>query len=250
MGGGALAARAQGVLTETAARRAGFTHWAPEVEGLVGELVQKWGVEIAVLARGFQLHQTSHREPRTITLHESSADESDSSADKVTRDISVAALSGPLTFPSVARAVVTLLERTQRRYPILYLRPFDAASDAAAALRAALPYAEPLLGPNEMSAGIALVDEFGGQTTYSNTDDSGRVKTVVRFDTEANELMSRVFAHRLAWLFHRARRVSPVFDLPGGGRGPVLVPYALIFFDFCEDNLAGFGPLGPRTGYH
>ena len=78
-----------------------------------------------------------------------------------------------------------------------------------------------------------------GQRAYSNTDRHGRVVTAVTFDAEANELMSRVFAHRLAWLFHRARRVSPVFDLPGGGRGPVLVPYALIFFDFCEDNLAG-----------
>ena len=240
MGGGALAARAQRVLTETDARRAGFTHWTSEVEGLVGALVQKWGVEIAVLARGFHLHETSNREPRTITLHESSTDESDSSADEVTHDISVAALSGPLTFPSVARAVVTLLERTQQRYPILYLRPFDAASDAAAALRAALPYAEPLLGPNEMSAGIGLVDEFMGQMTYSNTDDSGRVTTVVTFDAEANELVSRVFAHRLAWLFHRARRVSPVFDLPGGGRGPVLVPDVLSFIESCGDHLAGF----------
>jgi len=239
MGGGAFAARAQRTLTETAARRAGFTHWAPETETLVGELVKKWGVEIGVLARGFHLHETSNREPRTITWHESSADESESSADEATREISVAALSGPLTLASVARAVVTLLERTQQRYPILYLRSFDTGSDATAALRAALPYAEPLLGPNEMSAGIELVDEFGGQTTYSNTDDLGRVKTVVTFDAEANELISRVFAHRLAWLFHRARRVSPVFDLPGGGRGPVLVPAGLRFFDFCEDNLAG-----------
>ena len=79
-----------------------------------------------------------------------------------------------------------------------------------------------------------------GQMTYSNTDDSGRVTTVVTFDAEANELVSRVFAHRLAWLFHRARPVSPVFDLPGGGRGPVLVPPALFFITACGDYWAQF----------
>ena len=56
-------------------------------------------------------------------------------------------------------------------------------------------------------------------------------KTTVTFDAEANELISRVFAHRLAWLCHRARPVSPVFDLPGGGRGPVLVPHAAGFIN-------------------
>ena len=141
-----------------------------------------------------------------------------------------------------------MLERTQRRYPILYLRPFDAVSDAAAALRAALPYAEPLLGPNEMGAVVQLRDEFKGSADI--TDDLGRVVTAATFDTEANELVSRVFAHRLAWLFHRARPVSPVFDLPGGGRGPVLVPHVLSVIDLSGDNLARFGPLGPRTGYH
>ena len=40
MGGEALAARAHRMLTETAARRAGFTHWAPEVETLVSDLVK------------------------------------------------------------------------------------------------------------------------------------------------------------------------------------------------------------------
>ena len=50
MGGGALAARAHRMLTETAARRAGYTHWAPETETLVGDLVKAWGTEIAVLA--------------------------------------------------------------------------------------------------------------------------------------------------------------------------------------------------------
>ena len=60
------------------------------------------------------------------------------------------------------------------------------------------------------------------------------------FDAEANELISRVFAHRLAWLFHRARPVSPVFDLPGGGRGPVLVPDVVSFIESCGDDLAGF----------
>ena len=192
MGGDALAARAHRMLTETAARRAGFTHWAPDVETLVGGLVQKWGKEIAVLARVFHQHDTS-----------------------------VLALSGPLTFSSVARAVVTLLERTKQRFPVLYVRPFDAAADAAAALRAALPYAEPLLGPNEMGS-IFLDDESGGSSIP------------VTFDTEANELMSRVFAHRLAWMFHRGRRVSPQFDLPGGGHGPVLVPDVLFFMDSCS----------------
>ena len=208
MGGDALAARAHRMLTETAARRAGFTHWAPDVETLVCGLVQKWGKEIALLARVYHQHDTS-----------------------------VLALSGPLTFSSVARAVVTLLERTKQRFPVLYVRPFDAASGVAAALRAAFPYAEPLLGPNEMGS-IFLDDESGGSSIP------------VTFDAEANELMSRVFAHRLAWMFHRARRVSPVFDLPGGGRGPVLVPHVLTFIDLSGDNLAGFGPRGPRTGYH
>jgi hypothetical protein len=243
MGGADLAVRAHRMLTETAARRAGFTHWAPEVEGLVGELVKKWGLEIGELARGFHLHETSNREPRTIVygqVAEDSIGTDELVMEAVHREISVAALSGPLTFSSVARAVVTLLERTQKRFPVLYVRPFDAAADAAAVLRAALPYAEPLLGPNEMSAGIELGDEFRGQMTHSNTDDLGRVVTAVAFDTEANELISRVFAHRLAWLFHRARRVSPQFDLPGGGRGPVLVPDVLSFIDSSGDNLAGF----------
>ena len=213
MGGGALAARAHRMLTETAARRAGYTHWAPETETLVGDLVKAWGTEIAVLARAYHLHQTSHREPRTIFLHVS-RDEVDP------REVSVAALSGPLTFCSVARAVVTLLERTKQRFPVLYVRPFDGSADARTALRAAFPYAEPLLGPNEMSAGIALVDEFKGSADI--TDDLGRVITAVTFDADANELMSRVFAHRLAWLFHRARPMSPVFDLPGGGKRMVM----------------------------
>jgi histone H3/H4 len=246
MGGADLTARAQRVLTETAARRAGFTHWAPEVEGLVGELVKKWGVEIAVLARGFHLHETSNREPRTIVYRQVAEDSIGTDEllmEEVQREISVAAYSGPLTFSNVARAVVTLLERTQKRLPVLYVRPFDAAADAAAALRAALPYAEPLLGPNEMGAVIELAEEFVGPVLPYPP-------TTVTFDTEANELMSRVFAHRLAWLFHRARPVSPVFDLPGGGRGPVLVPHVLSFIDSSGDNLAGFGPLGPRTGYH
>ena len=208
MGGADLAVRAHRMLTETAARRAGFTHWAPEVEGLVGGLVQKWGKEIAVLARVYHQHDTS-----------------------------VLALSSPLTFSSVARAVVTLLERTKQRFPVLYVRPFDATLGVAAALHTAFPYAEPLLGPNEMSS-IFLDDE------------SGPSSIPVTFDAGANELMSRVFAHRLAWLFHRARPVSPVFDLPGGGRGPVLVPHVLSFIDSSGDNLAGFGPRGPRTGYH
>ena len=90
-----------------------------------------------------------------------------------------------------------------------------------------------------MGAGIELDDDQAPNST-----------TAVTFDTEANELMSRVFAHRLAWMFHRARRVSPQFDLPGGGRGPVLVPHVLSVIDSSGDNLAGFGPLGPRTGYH
>ena len=214
MGGGALAARAHRMLTETAARRAGYTHWAPEVETLVSDLVKAWGTEITVLARAFHLHETSHREQRRIFLHVS-RDEVDP------REVSVAALSGPLTFSSVARAVVTLLERTKQRFPVLYVRPFDAAADAAAALRAALPYAEPLLGPNEMGS-IFLDDESGGSSIP------------VTFDTEANELMSRVFAHRLAWMFHRGRRVSPQFDLPGGGHGPVLVPDVLFFMDSCS----------------
>ena len=84
------------MLTEAAARRAGFTHWDPEVEGLVGDLVKAWGTEIAVLARAFQVHDTS-----------------------------ILAFSGTLTFSSVARAVVTLLERTKQRFPVLYVRPFD-----------------------------------------------------------------------------------------------------------------------------
>jgi len=253
MGGDALATRAHRMLTETAARRAGFTHWAPEVEGLVGGLVQKWGMEIAELARAFHLHETSHREPRTIVYREKARDSAGQvvvpiSWDEVHEEVSVAALSGPLTFSNVARAVVTLLERTQQRHPMLYLRPFDAGSDAASALRAALPYAKPLLGPNEMGVVVQLRDEFKGSADI--TDDLGRVVTAVTFDAEANELISRVFAHRLAWLFHRARPVSPVFDLPGGGRGPVLVPHVLSFIDSSGDNLAGFGPLGPRTGYH
>ena len=74
MGGADLAARANRMLTEAAARRAGFTHWAPEVEGLVRDLVKAWGKEIALLAKVFHQHDTS-----------------------------VLALSGPLTFSSVAR---------------------------------------------------------------------------------------------------------------------------------------------------
>ena len=231
MGALDLAARANRMLTETAARRAGFTHWAPEVETLVGDVIKKWGMEIAELARAFHLHETSHREPRTITLHEG--------GEEVPRDVSVAALSGPLTFSSVARAVVTLLERTQKRFPVLYVRPFDAGSCAAAACRAAFPYAEPLLGPNEMLADWQLLDEFKA-AGVDVTDQYGRVLRSVSFDTEANELISRVFAHRLAWLFHRARPVSPVFDLPGGGRGPVLVPHDLFFINACGDYWAQF----------
>ena len=166
-----------------------------------------------MLARAFHLHETSHREQRKIFLHVS-RDEVDP------REVSVAALSGPLTFCSVARAVVTLLERTKQRFPVLYVRPFDGSADARTALRAAFPYAEPLLGPNEMGAGIELDDDQAPNST-----------TAVTFDTEANELMSRVFAHRLAWMFHRGRRVSPQFDLPGGGHGPVLVPDVLFFMD-------------------
>ena len=90
-------------------------------------------------------------------------------------------------------------------------------------MRAAFPYAEPLLGPNEMGARIELDDDQVANST-----------TAVTFDTEANELMSRVFAHRLAWMFHRGRRVSPHFDLPGGGHGPVLVPDVLFFMDSCS----------------
>jgi histone H3/H4 len=210
MDGGAIAARTNRMLTEAAARRAGFTHWAPEVEGLVGDLVKAWGTEIAVLARAYQLHE-AHRESRTIEYGPH------------TYQVQVAALSGPLTFSSVARAVVTLLEKTQRRSPVCYVRPFAAASDARTALRAAFPYAEPLLGPNEMGAGIELDDDQVANST-----------TAVTFDTEANELMSRVFAHRLAWMFHRGRRVSPQFDLPGGGHGPVLVPDVLFFMDSCS----------------
>ena len=220
MGGGALATRAHRMLTETAARRAGYTHWAPEVETLVSDLVKAWGTEIAVLARAFQVHDTS-----------------------------ILAFSGTLTFSSVARAVVTLLERTKQRFPVLYVRPFDGSADARTALRAAFPYAEPLLGPNEMGVVVQLLEEFQGpgDVVY---DAQARLEATVTFDAEANELISRVFAHRLAWLFHRARPVSPVFDLPGGGRGPVLVPHVLSFIDSSGDNLAGFGPLGPRTGYH
>ena len=194
MDGGAIAARTNRMLTEAAARRAGFTHWAPEVEGLVGDLVKAWGTEIAVLARAFQVHDTS-----------------------------ILAFSGTLTFSSVARAVVTLLERTKQRFPVLYVRPFDGSADARTALRAAFPYAKPLLGPNEMGAGIELDDDRAPKST-----------TAVTFDTEANELMSRVFAHRLAWMFHQGRRVSSQFDLPGGGHGPVLVPDVLFFMDSCS----------------
>ena len=100
-------------------------------------------------------------------------------------------------------------------------------------MRAALPYAEPLLGPNEMGAVIELAEEFVGPVLPYPP-------TTVTFDTEANELMSRVFAHRLAWLCHRARPVSPVFDLPGGGRGPVLVPHDLFFINACGDYWAQF----------
>ena len=231
MGGGALAARAHRMLTETAARRAGYTHWAPEVETLVGDLVKAWGTEIAVLARAYHLHGTSHREQRTIFLHEE--------GEVVSRDVSVAALSGPLTFCSVARAVVTLLERTQKRFPVLYVRPFDGCADARTALRAAFPYAEPLLGPNEMGAVVQLLEEFQGPDSVVY-DAQARLETTVTFDAEANELISRVFAHRLAWLFHRARPVSPVFDLPGGGRGPVLVPHDLFFINACSDYWAQF----------
>ena len=72
------------------------------------------------------------------------------------------------------------------------------------------------------------------------TDQYGRELTAVTCDAEANELISRILAHRLAWLFHRARPVSPVFDLPGGGRGPVLVPEVLSFIESCGDHLASF----------
>ena len=168
-----------------------------------------------MLARAFHLHDTSHREQRTIFLHEE--------GEVVSREVSVAALSGPLTFCSVARAVVTLLERTKQRFPVLYVRPFDGSADARTALRAAFPYAKPLLGPNEMGAGIELDDDRAPKST-----------TAVTFDTEANELMSRVFAHRLAWMFHQGRRVSSQFDLPGGGHGPVLVPDVLFFMDSCS----------------
>ena len=109
---------------------------------------------------------------------------------------------------------------------------------SCALLRVAFPYAEPLLGPNEMGAVVQLRDEFKGSADI--TDDLGRVVTAATFDTEANELVSRVFAHRLAWLFHRARPVSPVFDLPGGGRGPVLVPHDLFFINTCGDYWAQF----------
>ena len=231
MGGGALAARAHRMLTETAARRAGYTHWAPEVETLVSDLVKAWGTEIAVLARAYHLHQTSHREQRTIFLHEE--------GEVVSREVSVAALSGPLTFSSVAHAVVTLLERTKRRFPVLYVRPFDGAADARTALRLAFPYAEPLLGPNEMGVVVQLLEEFQGPGSEVY-DAQARLETTVAFDAEANELISRVFAHRLAWLFHRARPVSPVFDLPGGGRGPVLVPHDLFFINACGDYWAQF----------
>ena len=185
-----------------------------------------------MLARAYHLHETSHREQRTIMLHVS-RDEVDP------REVSVAALSGPLTFSSVARAVVTLLERTKQRFPVLYVRPFDGSADARTALRAAFPYAEPLLGPNEMGAVVQLLEEFQGpgDVVY---DSQARLETTVTFDAEANDLISRVFAHRLAWLFHRARPVSPVFDLPGGGRGPVLVPDVLSFIESCGDDLAGF----------
>ena len=185
-----------------------------------------------MLARAYHLHETSHREQRTIMLHVS-RDEVDP------REVSVAALSGPLTFCSVARAVVTLLERTKQRFPVLYVRPFDGSADARTALRAAFPYAEPLLGPNEMGAVVQLLEEFQGpgDVVY---DSQARLETTVTFDTEANELISRVFAHRLAWLCHRARPVSPVFDLPGGGRGPVLVPHDLFFINACGDYWAQF----------
>lgn len=201
MDGGALAARAHRMLMEVAARRAGFTHWAPEVEGLVSDLVKEWGSEIAMLARSFLLHQTAHREAQTIHA-------------EFPCDILVAAHSGPLTFSSVARAVVTLLERSKRRGGVLYVRPFDSA---------AFPYAEPLLGPHEMGTVIELGDEFCEFNAKTAT-----------FDAEANALISRVFAHRLAGLFHRARRVCPQFDLPGGGHGPVLVPRSLRFVDSCS----------------
>ena len=72
------------------------------------------------------------------------------------------------------------------------------------------------------------------------TDQYGRELTAVTCDAEANELISRILAHRLAWLFHRARPVSPVFDLPGGGRGPVLVPHDLFFINACGDYWAQF----------
>ena len=175
-------------------------------------------------ARAYHLHETSYREQRTVILRYVSRDAANQLVvEQVPRDVSVAALSGPLTFSPVARAVVTLLEKTQRRSPVCYVRPFAAASDARTALRAAFPYAEPLLGPNEMGAGIELDDDQAPNST-----------TAVTFDTEANELMSRVFAHRLAWMFHRGRRVSPQFDLPGGGDGPVLVPDVLFFMDSCS----------------
>jgi hypothetical protein len=185
-----------------------------------------------VLARAYHLHETSHREQRKIFLHVS-RDEVDP------REVSVAALSGPLTFASVARAVATLLERTKQRFPVLYVRPFDAAADARTALRAAFPYAEPLLGPNEMGVVVQLLEEFQGpgDVVY---DAQARLEATVTFDAEANELISRVFAHRLAWLCHRARPVSPVFDLPGGGRGPVLVPHDLFFINACGDYWAQF----------
>ena len=184
-----------------------------------------------VLARAFHLHDTSHREQRTIFLHEE--------GEVVSREVSVAALSGPLTFSSVAHAVVTLLERTKRRFPVLYVRPFDGAADARTALRLAFPYAEPLLGPNEMGVVVQLLEEFQGPGSEVY-DAQARLETTVAFDAEANELISRVFAHRLAWLFHRARPVSPVFDLPGGGRGPVLVPHDLFFINACGDYWAQF----------
>ena len=216
------AARAHRMLTETAARRAGYTHWAPETENLVGDLVKAWGTEIAVLARAYHLHETSHREQRKIFLHVS-RDEVDP------REVSVAALSGPLTFASVARAVATLLERTKQRFPVLYVRPFDGSADARTALRAAFPYAEPLLGPNEMGAVVQLLEEFQGPGDVAY-DAQARLEATVTFDAEANELISRVFAHRLAWLCHRARPVSPVFDLPGGaspGAGCAFAPCRL-----------------------
>ena len=188
--------RAGRSLLESAARRAGVSFWDELVHILVDANVREWIRELVKLARAFHLHDTDHREVREMTTHEK--DDSDELVEVPLAEISVAAIGGPLTFSDVARAVVALLEQSSKeRGPACYLRPFQ-GTDAAAALRAALPYGEPVVGPNEIfgGEGVSDEDEFGGNATP------------ITFDAEANELISRYIHHRLAWAFHRAARVS------------------------------------------